>query len=242
MRCKIADVTFGITHKYKYLAKICEGFIDSGENEPECVISVTQADIDGEKERAQGVVFPEYYLESLAAFRKICDYLLKNKDGILFHGSAVAVDNKAYIFAAPSGTGKSTHAALWKGLLKDKMTYINDDKPIIRVENGECFVYGTPWNGKHNLGSNIKVKLAAICEVRRGTENRIEKVSAKEMLSVVFRQTLVPDALPEMDKYLKIIDTVFKNAELFRLYCNTEPQAAEVSYNAMALRGNKEYD
>ena len=234
MRCKIADVTFEITHKYKYLAKICEDFICSEKEKAECEISVTPADMEYEKSKAQDGNFPDYYIESLAVFRKICDYILKNKDGILFHGSAVAVDGKAYIFTAPSGTGKSTHAALWKNLLQDKMTYINDDKPIVRVIGGECFVYGTPWNGKHNLGSNVKVKLQAVCEIIRAKDNRIEKISPKEMLSVIFHQTLVPDTLPEMDKYLQIIDKVLKNAELFRLYCNTESTAAEVSYNAMA--------
>ena len=104
----------------------------------------------------------------------------------------------------------------------------------MRVIGGECFVYGTPWNGKHNLGSNVKVKLQAVCEIIRAKDNRIEKISPKEMLSVIFHQTLVPDTLPEMDKYLQIIDKVLKNAELFRLYCNKESTAAEVSYNAMA--------
>ena len=232
MLYKIAGVIFEIKPKHKYLENLCADYLVYGVT-PDCVITVSSEDIEAERENEEVKNFPEYYLESTAVFRKICDYILKNKKGILFHSSAVAVNGNAYLFTAPSGTGKSTHAKLWKDMLKDKMVYVNDDKPIIRLENGECYVYGTPWNGKHKLGNNLRVKVAAICEIRRGKENRIEEISAGEMLKVAFNQTVVPASLPEMDEYLDILNVLLKNTRLFRLYCNTDPQAAEVSYKAM---------
>lgn len=42
------------------------------------------------------------------------------------------IDGKAYMFSAPSGTGKSTHAKLWRDCFGDRVTMINDDKPLIK--------------------------------------------------------------------------------------------------------------
>jgi hypothetical protein len=36
-----------------------------------------------------------------------------------------------------------------------------------------------------------------------------------------------------MDKLLKILDRVLSRVPVYRLYCNMEPEAAEVSYNGM---------
>ena len=233
----IADVTFEINAKHKFTENLCADYVCLG-TVPEFYIEVTPSEIEAERIKTQGENFSDGYLESIAVFRKICDDILKYKQGILFHSSAVEVDGKAYLFTAPSGTGKSTHARLLKNFLKDRMSYINDDKPIIRVIDGECFVYGTPWNGKHRLGSNVKVKLQAICEIRRDKENRIEKISSAEMLGVIFRQTVIPEELQSMDEFIKILNDIIKQAELFRLYCNTDPKAAETSYYGM-IKGGK---
>lgn len=59
---------------------------------------------------------------------------LLNYNGFCLHSSAIAVDNKAVLFAAKSGTGKSTHTRLWREYFgEDKAVMINDDKPAIRL-------------------------------------------------------------------------------------------------------------
>ena len=233
-RYKIADVVFDAKPIYKYTAKICENYLYQGNDLPEFSAVMEQKDIDAERGKAGAEQFPNYYLESLALFRKLCEYILSNKQGIIFHCSAVAVDGKAYLFTAPSGTGKSTHARLWKEMLGDKMTYINDDKPIIRYIDGDFYVYGTPWNGKHRLDTNARAKIAAICELKRGKENSIERITPQEMLTVIFNQTLRPSSVADLDKLIAIIDQMLKKVELFRLYCNVSAEAAEVSFKAMA--------
>ena len=132
-------------------------------------------------------------------FRKLCDYILKNANGFIFHSSAMMVDGNAYLFTAPSGTGKSSHAKLWRELLGDRAVMINDDKPIVRFVDGEFFVYGTPWNGKHKLGENCKAKIKAICALSQEKENLIRKATVPEMLPVILNQTIRPKEIKEMD-------------------------------------------
>lgn len=78
---------------------------------------------------------PQYslqYLETLAALRKIADFM-PEKDCFLMHGAVVAWKDQGYLFTAPSGTGKSTHLALWKKYLGDQAEVINGDKRFLKL-------------------------------------------------------------------------------------------------------------
>ena len=155
------------------------------------------------------------------------------QDTILIHSSVIRCDGKGYLMTAPSGTGKSTHTRLWRELLGDKVVMINDDKPIIRYIDGDFYVYGTPWMGKHNLGANVRAKLKAICKIRQEKENVIESVSPAEMLVMILNQTLRPEKLENMDKLLGLIEKMLAKTKLFSLGCNISLEAAQLSYNAM---------
>ena len=239
-RYKIADVVFDAKFMFGYTAKLCENYLYSGKKAPEFSVVTVQSDIDKEKALCGAEKFPDYYLESLAVFRKLCEYILSCRQGLIFHSSAVAVDGKAYLFTAPSGTGKSTHARLWREMLKDKVVMVNDDKPIVRLIGGEFYVYGTPWNGKHRLDTNCRAKIAAICEIRQGKVNKIEEISPAEMLLVVLNQTIRPEDLRLMDNLLGILDKLLKKVRLCRLTCDVSEEAARVSFEKMVLNAHKE--
>ena len=233
-RYKIADVVFDAEHIYKYSARICENYLYSGTEQPEFTVNITKDDIAAEKTREGAEQFPDYYVESLTLFRRLCDYVLTYRQGIIFHSSAIAVDGKAYLFAAPSGTGKSTHARLWREMLGERAVMINDDKPIIRFIDGKFYVYGTPWNGKHHLGTNARAEVAAICEIRQGKVNKIQKISPREMLPVIFNQTIRPEEPDKMENLLAIIDKLLTSVGLYRLECDISEEAAKISFGAMA--------
>jgi hypothetical protein len=144
------------------------------------------------------------------------------------------VDGCAYLFTAPSGTGKSTHTRLWRELLGDKAVMVNDDKPIIRYIDGEFYVYGTPWNGKHHLDTNCRAKIKAICKIEQAKENRIEIISTSEMLMTILNQTIRPDNLEQMDKLLGLIDKMISKVGLYKLGCTISKEAAELAYSTMS--------
>ena len=194
-------------------------------------VQVSQQDIDLERSRADRPGYSDAYLETLAVYRKIAERM-PAYDTFLFHGSAIAVDGAAYIFTAKSGTGKSTHARLWREMLGERAVMVNDDKPLIRVHpDGAATVYGTPWDGKHRLSSNIAVPVRAICILERAQENRIREISKAEALPMLLQQTYRPADPAALAKTLTLIDRL--KVKLYRLGCNMEKEAAEVSYNAM---------
>ena len=231
-RYKIADVVFDAKLLYGYTKKLCLNYEYEGEEQPAFVAVMCDADIAAEKQLAPE--FPDAYLESLALFRKLCDYCLSNANGIIFHSSAIMVDGKAYLFTAPSGTGKSTHARLWRELLGDRAVMVNDDKPIIRYIDGKFYVYGTPWNGKHRLDTNCRAEIKAICKIEQAKENTISRASTAEMLLTVLNQTIRPADAVQMDNLLTLIDKLLRQVNIYKLGCNISREAAELSFNTMS--------
>ena len=89
--------------------------------------------------------FSEYHAIHLEMATKLID-----RDVLLVHGSAVVADGSAYLFIAPSGTGKSTHTALWTKTFGERVFIINDDKQLLRIgSDGVITTYATPWGCIH---------------------------------------------------------------------------------------------
>ena len=240
-RLKIADVVFDAKLNFKRTLALCKDYFYSGEEESEFTAEITESDIEFERQSCfEDQNFSDAYLEGLALFRKLCSYLLDKGDGMIFHCSALAVDGKAYLFTAPSGTGKSTHARLWREFLGDKVVMINDDKPIIRFFGDKAYVYGTPWQGKHNLGTNDRAEIEAVIEVKRAEENAVVSLPKEKMIVTVLNQTLRPREEDRMMNVLALTDKLLKGVNTYRLYCNTDISAAKVCYNAVVKGENNE--
>ena len=235
---RIADLNIQIDSMYGTIHSQCKVYRSCGA--PDLIIRMTTDDIDREREKSirghlksecQFFTYGNDYLETLAIYRKIAEKM-PDYDTFLFHGSAIAVDGEAYIFIAKSGTGKSTHTRLWREMLGGKAIMINDDKPLIRVhEDGTATAYGTPWDGKHHLSNNISVPVRAICVLERAAENHIMRITKTEALPMLVQQTYRPADPDMLDKTLTLLDRM--DVSLYRLGCNMDMSAAELSYHAM---------
>ncbi len=220
----------------EYLVRQCRDYIT--DMTPEFSIEMTEGDIAAEKERSEDKSYSDGYYESLAFYRKLCDKI-PDRGIILFHSCAVAVDGKAYLFTAPSGTGKSTHASLWKEILGERVRIINGDKPLIRVTPGHITVYGTPWNGKERWGENSHADIAGICFLSRATENKIVPVSGSDAMPLLYRQTYRTPTAEGLAHVMRSLAEIAQRIPLWQLECNISQEAAELSYNTMS-KGEKQ--
>ena len=152
--------------------------------------------------------------------------------GTYLHASAIVLDGKAYLFSAPSGTGKSTHTEKWCRLFG--ATYLNDDKPALRYIDGKWIAYGTPWSGKHDLSDPRGVPLGGIAFVKRGDVNSICRLSVKEAVGQIMSQSQwrLPNA-NGMDRQLDMVEELVRNIPVWQLTCRNDDEAAWVSHDAM---------
>lgn len=98
----------------------------------------------------------------------------------LFHAAVVNYEGKGYMFLGKSGTGKSTHARLWLKY-NEGSELLNDDNPVVRIENdaegdGVTRVYGSPWSGKTPCYKNEVYPLGGFVMLSQAPHNKIERL------------------------------------------------------------------
>lgn len=236
---KIAEKVIKVTSIYEKIHIYCKDYLT---DEPtDFSVCITQEDIIKEKAKSDSEYayegkkppkFSDALLEETAVYRKIAEKM-PAFDTVVFHGSVIAVDGNGFLFTAKSGTGKSTHTALWREYLGDKAVMVNDDKPMLKVTDCGVTAYGTPYNGKHRLGCNMSAPLKAICILTRGEKNSIVRIDKSEAYSMLLQQVYRPQGPIQMAKTLKLVDKMAASVELYKLACNMDIEAAEVAYNTM---------
>ena len=235
---KIADKVVEVNTIYDEVHSYCAAY--QTDEPADYFVTTTQADIDYEREKSaredeiEGIPtrqFSDSYLEELAVYRKIAEQMI-SYDTILFHGSVVAVDGVGYLFTAKSGTGKSTHTRLWREYFGERTVMVNDDKPLLHIAD-TVIVYGTPYNGKHRLGTNTSVPLKAICILTRSADNHIEAIAREQAYTMLLQQVYRPADMLKMAKTLALVDRLADSVKLYRLGCNMDISAAQVAYEGM---------
>ena len=152
---------------------------------------------------------------------------------LLMHGSALSMDGEAVVFTAPSGTGKSTHARLWRESFGERVKMINDDKPLIRLTDTRALVFGSPWNGKHRLGSNISAPLKAIVYLRQSEENEIRPLSKLSAFPILVSQCFASREPGVMQRITALEKQLLDRVDFYELKCNMRPEAALAACKAI---------
>ena len=227
---EIAKVKIQINNRYPYLKKLCEDYIIDSTTY-DFSVSVSEDEIENEKKQTNEH-FTDGYFEGICVYRKICKEILKY-DCFLMHACTIKIDDYAYLFLAKSGTGKTTHCRLLKEYLQDRVSYINGDKPIIRIIDGIPYAFGTPWNGKERYGSNTSAKIKALIFIKRDENNSITPLSKDELLDKVIHQILIPTTTEEVTKTFDLLNITLDKTKQYLLKCNMDISAAICSYNAI---------
>lgn len=241
---RIADMNIAAAPRYDFTRDYLKDYaVSSGTAD----FSVVTTDEMLKKERALAENGTrEELLEVTAILRAVCGEIL-GRNGFFLHCSCLEFEDKAIVFTAPSGTGKSTHARLWRETLGEKVRMINDDKPLVReMPNpkkaaGEpptaFFIYGTPWNGKHRLSNNISAPVGTVFFLKRGTDNRTEKIGGADALTMLLGQTLIPDGKENMTLLLDMLTRMIETVPMFILSCDMSPAAVSAALSAVRKHG-----
>ena len=226
---KMADHAIGIENNYGYIKEYYSDYLT--DDSPEFTISVTDEEICAENH--DGGRWHKDYLEILAVYRKICERLIFD-DIILFHCSALSINGKAILFTAPSGTGKSTHARLWRERFGDKVVMINDDKPLVKFSD-KIFVYGTPYGGKDGIQTNTSAEVSAIVILHQAPTNIITKISADEAFTTLLTQTYRCSSVDGVLRTLPLLDRL-SCLPVYSLGCTISQEAVELVYDELAIQ------
>ena len=157
-------------------------------------------------------------------------------DTLMVHASVVAHDGGAYMFLGRSGTGKSTHSSLWLKNIPD--TYLlNDDNPVIRVEDGQVNIYGTPWSGKTPCYKNEVLPLKACVRLSQAPHNLIKKLPPLQAYA-----SLMPACScmrwdrRSTDALHKTVEKVISSIASWHLECLPDADAAHTCHTSVYVK------
>lgn len=152
------------------------------------------------------------------------------RETLAVHSSCIIYQNKAVLFLGESGTGKSTHTRLWREHIEGAVL-LNDDSPMIRVEKGKVWAYGSAWSGKTPCYKQERYELVACVRLSQAPYNHIQKLSVLQAYGAIH-----PSCAPEFayddalyDEVSRIIGQILSVVPCYHLACLPDREAALLS-------------
>ena len=226
-KIKIVDKVLEINAFNESTKRYCKDFLS--EEESNYVITMTEEDLKNERTTSEtGKVYVNEEISAL--YRRIAN-LLVEENIVVFHGSSFMVDNNGFLITARSGVGKSTHSRNLKEYIGDRFIYINDDKPLLKVNENSVTVYGTPWNGKERKSNDVSAPLRAILFLSRGETNSYRKIANREEIYIkMISQIYLPKEKAKRELALKAADSILKNINFYEINVTKDIESAKMTY------------
>lgn len=120
----------------------------------------------------------------------IFNHLLAQRGAVEIHACGLTDrDGNGYLFAGNSGAGKTTTARLWTD---DAAEILSDDRIVVRREEGEWWMYGTPWHGEAEICSPSRARLNRIFLLEQAASNAVRPLSAAAAVARLLSCTFPP--------------------------------------------------
>lgn len=175
-------------------------------------------------------VMDERYMWSTIALPQI----IASHNGLVLHASYIEVGGRALLFSAPSGTGKSTQAALWEKYRGAEI--INGDKTAVRVADGKVTAHGLPFAGTSGICKNRSLPLGAVVLLKQAPENTVRKLGGAEAIAAIMQNVYLD--LISTDEHRQAMNTVLdiaQNVPVYELGCTPDERAVQTLENELNL-------
>lgn len=173
------------------------------------------------------------------AVRVLFFYFALQQDVVALHSASILYRDKLWLFSAPSGTGKSTHAELWKSLFD--VPIINGDINLITLKQGMPMVCGNPWHGTSGIYDTSAYPLGGILLLKQGNEDNIRELSKDQQELYTLHRCISPTWSNALhSKNHELIKRIVPNIFIAELHCTPGPTAVHCSKGAIDSHlGNK---
>lgn len=203
-----------------YNEKILETYLYSENEKADITLSIPK-EMEAEHE-----IFVRTNIWNYLAFEDV----LINHQAFILHSSFISWQNNGILFTAPSGTGKSTQADLWKKY-EDADIY-NGDRTIIRKIDGKYYGFGSPYAGSSGIYRNESAPIKAIVVIEQGPDNVIRRLHGREAFLPLFRETLMNTWNKEyMEKMTDLLMDAACQIPIYHLSCRPDQDAVNTVKN-----------
>lgn len=149
------------------------------------------------------------------------------------HSASILYRDRAWLFSAPSGTGKSTQAELWRAAfgtpcLNGDLNLLSARDASGKEQPGRIFVHGLPWCGTSGITATGCTELGGVILLRQSPENWLEPLRADQKQLFVANRLISPAWTEAMlADNLAFAGTLTQAVPVWRYHCTKEPAAAD---------------
>ncbi len=192
--------------------------------------------------------FAEAELVVCSPIAAVRDFAINNATMLLFaftalkykalelHASVVVKDEKGYLFLGKSGTGKSTHSRMWQEAFDDAWL-LNDDNPVVRIEDDGVWVYGSPWSGKTPCYKNARARVGAFVRLHQAPRNSITKARpSKAYVEIYGSCSGLKFTEAVRDELYEVIRKVIEAVPVWELDCLPNHDAAYLCCESVSIK------
>lgn len=163
----------------------------------------------------------------------IIPHILLKHQMLTFHGVLMEHNGCGVIISAPSGTGKTTHARMWRD--SRNALIINGDRATCQNINGVWTGFGLPWSGTSGEQINRSVPITAIVVLEQGETNQARQITSPlEAFMMLLPHVQYPSWDKEMtSKAMDLLEDFLKEIPVIRLSCLPDLEAVDVLEKAI---------
>lgn len=156
----------------------------------------------------------------------------QKKELFVMHSASLLYRGKAWLFSGCSGTGKSTHTALWQQEFDTPL--LNGDLNLLGISDGVPVVYGLPWCGTSGIYTEKSFPLGGIVFLKQAPDNRASVLSGEASVLAILQRLISPGWTEVLARTnLGFAAQLGGLVPAFSLECTKEPEAAHVMRTAI---------
>lgn len=152
------------------------------------------------------------------------EHLLARADGFLLHCALIESDGTAIAFTAPSGTGKSTQAALWQQYRNARI--LNGDRAALRIKDGHPWADGIPFSGSSRICENRSLPLKAIVYLTQAPRSECVRLTGAQAFARVWEGISVNTwDRTDLETVSQTLQQLLLTVPVFQLRCTPDESA-----------------
>lgn len=155
---------------------------------------------------------------------------------LFLHASQISFHGKGIVFAAPSGTGKTTQAKLWEKYMKASI--VCNDRTLIKKEYNVWQTYGYPIDGSEPVRSNEINQLGCIVLLKQGQTNKVEKLKISQAVCQLMEQMVI-DCWNYQARMcaMNLLLEMLRDIPVYQLVCTPDFSAVKILRDRLIKEG-----
>lgn len=181
--------------------------------------------------------YADYFTGSSGIFNRIgLETMLLQHQRLLLHASFVKYRENGILFSAPSGTGKSTQAELWRKGMGAQI--INGDRVAICRTQQKWTAWGIPYAGTSRIYRNDHAPISAVVVLRQAKHNRIQRLQGGEIFRCLYPELSVHHWEQwYVNKVTSLLQKMIFDVPVFLLECLPEESAVQLLHQTLEKEG-----